>query len=53
MEGVPAARDYEGGFHAELMVKDLRLAAAAAGECGAPLHMARLAEQLYSQACPP
>lgn len=52
MEGVPAARDYQGGFHAELMVKDLGLAAAAANECGAPLHMGRLAEQLYKQVAP-
>lgn len=49
MEGVPAARDYQGGFHAELMVKDLGLAASAAQECCAPLHMGRLAEQLYKQ----
>jgi len=49
MEEVPAARDYQGGFHAELMVKDLGLAAAVAHECSAPLHMGRLAEQLYKQ----
>ena len=51
MDGVPAARNYEGGFHAELMVKDLGLAAAAAQECGAPLHMGRLAGKLYKQVC--
>ena len=30
MEGVPAGRGYSGGFAAELMVKDLGLARAAA-----------------------
>lgn len=52
MDGVPAARNYEGGFHAELMVKDLGLAAAAAQDCGAPLHMGRLAAELYKRVCP-
>ena len=51
MQGVPAAQSYSGGFHAELMVKDLGLAAAAAQGCGAPLHMARAAERLYRQVC--
>ena len=50
MDGVPASRAYQGGFSAGLMLKDLRLAAAAAETCGAPLHMSRTAEQLYKQA---
>lgn len=37
MENVPAARDYTGGFGTALMVKDLRLAAAAAAAVATPL----------------
>ena len=40
MEGVPAGRGYSGGFAAELMVKDLGLALAAARACGAPAPVA-------------
>ena len=35
MEGVPASRDYEGGFSHELMLKDLSLALRAAADAGA------------------
>lgn len=49
MDGVPAARDYQGGFKAELMVKDLGLANATAQEFSTPSHMARLAEELFKQ----
>ncbi|KAK9843511.1 hypothetical protein WJX81_006816 [Elliptochloris bilobata] len=38
MEGVPSARGYAGAFVAELMVKDLGLALAAARECGGWWH---------------
>lgn len=50
MEGVPAARDYAGGFGTDLMIKDLGLATAAGhsskDKLGLP--MAGLALQLYS-----
>lgn len=49
MEDLPASRGYRGGFSAELMLKDLELAEAAAATCSAPLHMARIAAQLYGQ----
>lgn len=47
MEGVPAARDYAGGFAADLMAKDLGLAADAARQAGAPLLLGAQAQQLY------
>ena len=43
----PADRDYQGGFAAALMLKDLRLAMAAAGETGADVPMGRRAAELY------
>lgn len=49
MEGVPAGRGYSGGFVAELMVKDLGLALAAARECGASAPVAERMEQLYQR----
>lgn len=49
MEGVPAGRGYSGGFAAELMVKDLGLALAAARECGAQAPVAERMLPLYQQ----
>jgi 3-hydroxyisobutyrate dehydrogenase len=43
----PADRDYQGGFAAALMLKDLKLAMAAAQDAGANVPMGALAEQLY------
>lgn len=43
----PADRDYQGGFAAALMLKDLRLAAAAAQEAGADVPMGDRARERY------
>jgi 3-hydroxyisobutyrate dehydrogenase len=43
----PADRDYQGGFAAALMLKDLKLAIAAASDAGANVPMGALAERLY------
>ena len=48
MEGVPASRDYEGGFGAALMQKDLGLALDAARAVGATVPMGANAHQIYS-----
>ncbi len=45
----PADRDYEGGFAAALMLKDLKLAMAAAEEAGAYTPMGGEAEELYQR----
>ena len=45
----PADRDYEGGFAAALMLKDLRLAMDAAKEAGAYTPMGGEAEELYQR----
>ncbi len=47
MEGVPASRDYEGGFLVDLMIKDLGLAMEAALGQGAATPMGSLARNLY------
>jgi 3-hydroxyisobutyrate dehydrogenase len=44
----PADRDYEGGFAAALMLKDLRLAMEAAEGAGADTPMGRRAAELYA-----
>lgn len=44
----PADRDYQGGFASALMLKDLRLAMAAATEAGAPVPMGERATELYT-----
>ncbi len=49
MEGVPASKDYKGGFACKLMSKDLGLAAAAAQHCGAKVPMSKEAARLYQQ----
>ncbi len=43
----PADHDYQGGFAAALMLKDLKLAMAAAADAGANVPMGALAERLY------
>jgi len=45
----PADRDYEGGFAAALMLKDLKLAMEAAEEAGAYTPMGGEAEELYQR----
>jgi len=45
----PADRDYQGGFAAGLMLKDLKLAMAAAADAGANVPMGTLAEKLYEE----
>ena len=45
----PADRDYEGGFAAALMLKDMRLALAAAEEAGASVPVARSAADRYQE----
>lgn len=48
MEGVPASRNYEGGFFVDLMLKDLNLASDAAKASGASIPMGAMARNLYS-----
>ncbi len=43
----PADREYQGGFATALMLKDLKLAMAAAGDVGAHVPMGERAEALY------
>jgi 3-hydroxyisobutyrate dehydrogenase len=45
----PADHDYQGGFAAALMLKDLKLAMEAAGHCGAYTPMGGEAEELYQR----
>jgi 3-hydroxyisobutyrate dehydrogenase len=45
----PADRDYEGGFMAQLMLKDLKLAMEAAQAAGAYTPMGAEAEELYQR----
>lgn len=45
----PADRDYQGGFAAALMLKDLKLALEAAASVGAATPMAARAEELYER----
>ena len=47
MENVPAAKDYEGGFLVDLMIKDLGLAMESGLETGASTPMGSLARSLY------
>ncbi|MGY2732762.1 3-hydroxyisobutyrate dehydrogenase [Sphingomonas sp. UYP23] len=45
----PADHDYQGGFATALMLKDLKLAAAAAGDTGADTPMGAKAAELYQR----
>lgn len=47
MEGVPASREYSGGFLVDLMIKDLGLAMEAAASTGKSVPMGSLALSLY------
>lgn len=49
MEGVPASKDYEGGFMVNLMLKDLGLALDAAEASESDTPMGNLAKALYEQ----
>lgn len=49
MDGVPASKDYKGGFACKLMHKDLGLASAAAQHCGAQVPMSTEAARLYKK----
>ncbi|CAA0832281.1 Probable 3-hydroxyisobutyrate dehydrogenase-mitochondrial, partial [Striga hermonthica] len=51
MNGVPASRDYYGGFATNLMAKDLNLAAASAKRVGAKSPMTFLADEIFSELC--
>ena len=44
----PADNDYQGGFATALMLKDLKLAMAAAQDAGSEVPMGELAERLYA-----
>ncbi|MBA3576777.1 MAG: 3-hydroxyisobutyrate dehydrogenase [Sphingomonas sp.] len=45
----PADRDYEGGFAAALMLKDIKLALDAAKEAGVPVEMGEEAEEVFEE----
>ena len=45
----PSNRDYEGGFAAAMMLKDLKLAQEAADMSGAPTPLGGAAEALYTE----
>lgn len=47
MDNVPAARNYTGGFGADLMLKDLGLAGDAAKQARQPIMLGALARELY------
>jgi 3-hydroxyisobutyrate dehydrogenase len=47
MEGVPASRDFEGGFATALMLKDLGLALQAAGDASAPTPTLKHVTELF------
>lgn len=50
MDGVPASRDYEGGFMINLMLKDLGLALDSAKASSSSVPMGALAQSLYTLA---
>ncbi len=47
----PANRDYQAGFSADMMLKDLRLAQTSAGLTGAATHLGAEAEAIYARYC--
>lgn len=51
LPNVPSSRDYQNGFAAALMLKDLRLAEQAGLESGTPLPLGQLAAALYGMFC--
>lgn len=48
--GAPSSRNYEGGFAAELMLKDLKLAAETGREVGAKLDFVDRTVEVYEAA---
>ncbi|MGD9925191.1 MAG: 3-hydroxyisobutyrate dehydrogenase [Pseudorhodoplanes sp.] len=51
LPNVPSSRNYQNGFAADLMLKDLRLAEGAAIETGSSLPLGTLAAGIYSMFC--
>ncbi|KAH7435039.1 hypothetical protein KP509_06G046400 [Ceratopteris richardii] len=51
MKGVPASREYNGGFSCQLMKKDLELAVAAANENNALTPLAVQVKNMYGEMC--
>ncbi|KAG6794250.1 hypothetical protein POTOM_003489 [Populus tomentosa] len=51
MEGVPASRNYTGGFASKLMAKDLNLAATSAKEVGLQCPLTYQAQEIYTELC--
>ncbi|KAI8897829.1 NAD binding domain of 6-phosphogluconate dehydrogenase-domain-containing protein [Globomyces pollinis-pini] len=49
LEGVPASRDYSGGFGVSLMGKDMGLAVNAANETKSTVMLASITHQIYNQ----
>ncbi len=49
LENVPASRNYEGGFGANLMLKDLGLVTDAARFAKVPVLLGAIAEQVYQK----
>ncbi|KAL2473859.1 putative 3-hydroxyisobutyrate dehydrogenase [Forsythia ovata] len=49
MDGVPASRNYDGGFSSKLMAKDLNLAAASAKEVSLTFPLTTLAEEIFTE----
>uniref|UniRef100_A0A8C9T935 3-hydroxyisobutyrate dehydrogenase n=1 Tax=Scleropages formosus TaxID=113540 RepID=A0A8C9T935_SCLFO len=51
MEGVPSAKNYQGGFGTTLMAKDLGLAQNTASNTKTPIPLGSLAHQIYRMMC--
>jgi len=51
LSGVPASRNYEGGFGSALMLKDLGLAIAAAEQSSSPVPVGSMVRELYTVLC--
>ncbi|KAL3833727.1 hypothetical protein ACJIZ3_008463 [Penstemon smallii] len=51
MDGVPASRNYDGGFATKLMAKDLNLAAASAKELSTKSPMTFLTQEIFTELC--
>ncbi|KAK3002455.1 hypothetical protein RJ639_022449, partial [Escallonia herrerae] len=51
MDGVPSSRNYDGGFSAKLMAKDINLAAASAEEVGLKSPLTSQAKEIFEELC--
>ncbi|KAK4488099.1 hypothetical protein RD792_003841 [Penstemon davidsonii] len=51
MDGVPASRNYDGGFATKLMAKDLNIAAASAKELCTKSPMTFLTQEIFTELC--